>query len=260
MSLGRWRLLGATELFAPLQAELEAAARAGRNERGPRTLAGHAVYLKASRLARGPALRHALRRALGRGEIPRLQELANLTWLRAHGFLAPEPLLAGVLERRGLPRYQFLCTALLAARDLAERLPSEAPEQRALWLDPLAHDLARMHALGFVHGDLFPRNLLACASADGPRVGFLDAWSTVPGRARRGPAHDLACLFVEGFFTREETARLTDVYLGERARLGSPAPGTFAAALERALAAVRRREGRRHPDILTRGEARAPEG
>ncbi len=246
---GRWRLAGAPELFASLRAELERAAHQRGSARGLRTLAGTPVFLKGSALARGPALRHGLRRALFGAEIPRLQEFANLAWLRAHGFLAPRPLLAGVLERRGLPRYQFLCSEWLSdAPDLQQHLPAASPARRAELLAALARDLAGLHSLGFVHCDLFPRNLLASSGPLGPRCVFLDAWRVAPGRGRRGPEHDLACLFLEGLDARE-TGRFLDVYASERTRLGRPLPGGFTARLERARLAVWRRESRRRPSL-----------
>lgn len=250
---GRWRLAGAAELFEPLRAELERAARERRSERGRRALGGVQAFFKGSALAPGPALRHGLRRALFGAEIPRLQEFANLAWLRAHGFLAPRPLLAGVLERRGLARYQFLCSEWMDdSPDLEGHLPDAAPARRNEVLAALARDLAGLHALGFVHCDLFPRNLLACSTPAGPRCAFLDAWRVAPGRGRRAPEHDLACLLLEGFLA-PETARFLDVYAMERARLGRPLPNAFAARLRRARLAVWRRESRRRPG------ARAPD-
>lgn len=248
---GTWRLAGARELFERARPALEEAARARSSERGPRPLGPHAAYFKGSRLCAGPGLRHALRRALGRAEIPRLQEFANLAWLRAQGFLAPRPLLAGVLERGGLPCYQFLFSEFVPdAPDLAVLLPRAAPELRGELLDALARDLAGLHALGFVHRDLFPRNLLGCVSNTGSRCAFLDAWRAPPGRSRRGPEHDLGCLFLEGLLTSAETARFLDVYAGESARLGRRLPPSWPTRVQRARQAVYRRESRRRPGLF----------
>jgi len=246
---GRWRLAGARELFEPLRAELEASARARRRERGPRALGPHAAFYKGSALALEPAVRHALRTLVFGVEVPRLQEFSNLTWLRAHGFLAPRPLLAGVLERRALPRFQFLYSELVPdAPDLAAFLPRATTTERSPIVDTLASDVAALHALGFVHRDLFPRNLLLCKGPAGARCAFLDAWRARPGKSWRGPEHDLACLFDEDLFTAEETRRFLDVYRDERARLGRALPENWAARLDHARAVVRRRESaRRRP-------------
>ena len=174
---GAWRVAGARELFEAARAALERAARERATERGPRRLGGLETYFKGSRLALGPALRHGLRRVLLRAEIPRLQEFENLTWLRAHGFLAPRPVLAGVFTRLGLPRYQFLFSEHVRdSPDVGEFLPDATRAQREALVASLARDLAGLHALGFVHCDLFPRNLLACLTPDGPRCAFLDTW------------------------------------------------------------------------------------
>jgi hypothetical protein len=259
---GTWRVHGTRELFEGVRAELEASADAHgsthNSARGPRALGSQTAYFKGSRLGPGPSLRHALRRALG-GEIPRLQEFENLAWLRARGFLAPRPLLAGVLARGGRPRYQFLFSEFVPdAPDLAAFLPRAAPEARATILTALARDLAGLHALGFVHHDLFPRNLLACRTETGARCAFLDAWSAPPGRARRGPEHDLACLFLEGMLSAAETALVLDVYGEERARLGQTLPPSWPERLRNASAAVHRRESRRRSGLPSAWEAPPP--
>jgi len=246
---GAWRGLGARELFEELRDELERAEHAAR---GPRRLGGLAVYFKGSPLRPRPALRHALRRWSGLAEIPRLQEFANLSWLRAHGFLAARPLCAGVCARAGLPRYQFLCTEFVPdAPDLAELFPRAAPARRAALLEALALDVARLHALGFVHRDLFPRNLLACATPAGERCLFLDAWRGGARRGLRGPDHDLGCLFLDGasLFTEPEQARFLTSYREESARQGRNLPRAWLEGVRKARASVWRREVRRRPEL-----------
>lgn len=246
---GNWRGLGAPELFAELRGELEQATRA---QRGARQLGGHEVYFKGSPLRPRPALRHALRRWTGLAEIPRLQEFANLAWLRAHDFLAAPPLCAGVQARAGLPCYQFLVTEFVPdAPDLAELFPRASAERRAQLLAALARDVARLHALGFVHRDLFPRNLLACTTPTGERCLFLDAWRGGARRGWRGPDHDLGCLFLDGasLFSAPEQALFLTTYREESLRQGRKLPRAWAEGVERARQGVWRHEARRRQEV-----------
>jgi len=248
---GAWRVLGERELFVPARAALEESARAARSERGPRGLGAFTAYFKGSPLALRPALRHALRRAAGL-EIPRLQEYANLAWLRARGFLAARPLLAGVRAAALLPRYQFLFTELRPAEPtLGQWFMEAAPEERVARLAALARDVARLHRLGFVHRDLFARNLLVPADRSDPRCVFLDAWRAGPGRGLRGPDHDLGCLFLDGagLFSREEQCSFLRTYREESARLGRPLARSWPERVEGARSAVLRREARRRPEL-----------
>lgn len=188
--------------------------------------AGGRAYFKLSALVGKTRLRHALKRGLLRAPLPRLAEFANLAWLREHGFKAPEPLAAGALWRRGLPRFQFLLTREVAgARTLetflAEETEPSGRDERAAVLEELASTVARMHELRFLHHDLFPRNVLVTgaspSSGDG-RVWFLDCWAGGPPPQARGPAYDLACLTlnVDGSLSPEEKTRILDTYTSAR--------------------------------------------
>ena len=182
-------------------------------------LAGTRCYFKLSALAGKTRLRYALKRGLLRRKLPRLREFENLGWLRAHGFHAPEPIAAGALWRGGLPRFQFLFTREVPrARTLAEVLAEPAPDVgRAEILDRLAREVARMHALGFVHHDLFPRNLLVAARPDPLRIWFLDCWAGGPPPQLRGPGYDLACVAGEdGWLDGEERERFLETYASAR--------------------------------------------
>ena len=248
---GAWRVLGPPELFAEARLLLEESSGAERSARGPGQLGPFAIFFKGSPLATRPALRHALRRAAGL-EIPRLQEFANLEWLRAHGFQAARALLAGVRTEGLLPRYQFLFTELRPAEPaLNEWFPSAPGEQRAELLTALAHDLARMHRLGFVHRDLYPRNLVVALLRSGPRCVFLDAWRGGPGPGLRGPDHDLGCLFLDGarLFTPVEQSLFLTRYREASARLGRALPQNWPARVEGARSAVSKREARRRPGL-----------
>jgi len=199
------------------------------------------AYLKGSPLRGRARLRHALRRALGLG-LPRLTEFENLLWLRDNGFEAPLPLAAGSLEGRAGPRWQFLLTELVEpAEPLGALLEREG--ERALELFLLAaRTAARLHARGFVHRDLYPRNLLVQDGASGPTLILLDAWRGGARRQLRGPAHDLACLllhaprWLDGEAT-QEVLRAYSAGLGPR--------GSDVRSLRRAVDRARERERRK---------------
>lgn len=150
-------------------------------------------YVKASPLKPSAARRHAWRSRLFSIAPPRLAERENLAFLNRVGIPAARPFLAGVFWDRGRPVYQALATLWIPdSTSLAERLESgafSASEARDLGL--LA---SRLHAHGFVHRDLFARNLILC-----PERGWtvLDAWRGGTRRGWRGPAWDLACLLAE---------------------------------------------------------------
>jgi len=257
---GAWRVLGERELFAEVRPALEELATLARPERGPRRLGPFQAYFKGSPLATRPALRHAVRRAAGL-EIPRLQEFSNLEWLRSRGFLAARPLLAGVRRRAVLPRFQFLFTELRPGEStLGQWFPLAPPAERARRLAALARDVARMHRLGFVHRDLYPRNLLVTTEGTDPRCAFLDAWRSGPGRGLRGPEHDLGCLFLEGasLFTPEEQRVFLQSYREEHLRLGHALHRNWPARVQKARSDALRREARRRPGIVPTWEFPAP--
>ncbi len=224
-------------------------------------VADRECWIKGSPLRGAASLRHSLRRHLLRSAVPRLREYHNLIWLRKRLFRAAEPVCAGALHVRGAVRYQFLATTLVApASALPAVLAQAAPEERTELVDELAGEIARLHALFFVHRDLFPRNLLVTPrsddGADARRLVFLDAWRGGPFQRLRGPDYDLACLMLEGasLFTPFEQRRIFERYLAERARQGRPARADellarTARAREKLLDAVEREPGRwRLPD------------
>lgn len=249
-SAGRLRWLGEPELLTAWRAEIEDAARSEAKDRRRLVGAGTAAFYKGSPLRGKHALRHAVRRALRVSEIPRLQEFHNLVWLREHGFLAPRPLLAGVFTRQGLPHFQFLVTEWLAeAPTLGEFLGSAGASDRTTVLRALATDLARLHALGFVHRDLFARNLLVVESA---RIAFVDAWRGGPRRGGRGPLHDLSCLFLDAalLLDAREQRDLLQTYRSASRAHGPGPPADWLARLAQGRAAVFRRESQRRRDPL----------
>lgn len=205
-------------------------------------------------ILRGKArIRHGLRRTFGLS-LPRLREFDNLRWLRERLFSAPSPRFAGVILQGGLPTVQFLATERIApSKNLADFLATEREDSRAAESFPerrevlsiLAREVARMHALGFVHRDLYPRNLLVHER----RIAFLDAWRGGPGFDSRGPAYDLACLMLYGadWLEREEQERFLAEYFEARASQDRPEanPESFLTRVARERTRLRTRLVRR---------------
>ncbi len=189
-----WTLRGDRETYRRFQDELDRAATTRESAVGERS---PGVFLKYGPLRGNARLRHGLRRWVPGLELPRLNEYENLAWLRREGFGAPEPLVAGVRFEGGWPAFQFLITRKLAGlRGMREFLSCAPDPARSTVLVTLARDLSRLHRSGFVHRDLFPRNLLV--DGTGERVSFLDAWRGGPRPGLRGPSYDLACWMLYG--------------------------------------------------------------
>lgn len=187
---------------------------------------GERWYFKRSALRGWPSARYAIKRRLLLRPIPCVREYRNLSWLRARSVQAPEPVAAGFLGRFGLPRFQLLLTrAIEGARTLDEFLATAHAPERAAVLDELARETARMHALRFVHHDLWPRNVLVTGPDEPSRVWFLDCRAGGPAPQLRGPAYDLACLLLRApeTMSADEPRRFLDAYVEERAAQGRPA-------------------------------------
>ena len=211
------------------------------------------AYLKHSRLSGKARVRWGVKRALGVA-LPRFAERENLEWLRGRLFLAPRPIAAGCFVRGGMPSSQFLATeevggAVTLARWLAREREGGGEGERAVAavLEELAREVARMHALRFVHRDLFPRNVLVGPAEAVSRVHFLDCWAGGAGFGLRGGEYDLACLFAraaEGLAPGQRE-RVVEVYVEERAALGRPVErAAWTARVERELGALGRRLAR----------------
>ena len=224
---GTWRALGRDRKTCE-QALASVEAGAGRSEalEAAVLLGNQRAWLKGGPLRGSAAWRYGLRRALLNVQAPRVRELVNLLWLRAHAFQAPAPLAAGTLELGLRARYQFLATELVEhAGHLEEWLPQAGLTERAQVLDELAREVGRMHALGFVHRDLYPRNVLVTpASAQVRRLVFLDAWRGGPRAGLRGPEYDLGCFMLAGasLLDGAEQRQLFHVYARTRAEHGRP--------------------------------------
>jgi tRNA A-37 threonylcarbamoyl transferase component Bud32 len=181
--------------------------------------AGTPAWFKRSFLRGRSRWRWSMRR------VPRLREHDNLIWLARHSFQVPVPLAAGVLVRSGLPLWQFLITQdMTDVVTLESCLREGARTDRAELLDELARETARMHALGFVHHDLYPRNVLVRPAGQAHRIAFVDAWAGGPAPQLRSAEYDLACFFLRADreLEADEVQRFVDVYASERAARGRP--------------------------------------
>lgn len=190
-----WRVVADGDRQDAIDGTLDYLARTDRTIPIAAPLAGLAqpAWIKGSALVGKAALRHGLRFRVGLG-LPRLREARNLAWLERHLFQAPKPLVAVALFRRGFPAGQWLVTeAQQDAQPLLDAWDQLDEKIQALALEELACEVARMHALGFTHRDLFLRNLMWCTERD-RKLLFLDCWRGGPGLDLRGAAWDVGCL------------------------------------------------------------------
>lgn len=229
-------------------------------------LGGRRAWLKASRLTGNAAWRYGLRHSLLRRAPPRVREQRNLTWLRERLFRAPEPFAAGFVARGARLRFQFLIEEYLEdVVPLDTALDRGEPIERRALLDELAREIARLHALRFVHRDLYLRNLLVrpphVGEGDARRLAFVDVWCGGPHEWMRDEAYDLGCLMLEGagLLTSDEQTRLWTVYFDERAAQGRPADraALLAAAARERVAQLAR--VRREPHRWRRSEPATPD-
>lgn len=195
---GALELLLASSDFLEAARELAAERGANRARQAEKIrFMGADAWLKASKLSGRARLRHGLMRCALRTPPPRVREAQNLAWLAEHSFQVPRPLAAGWLGG-AFPGWQFLVTAFIEATPLDHALRASEPAARAALLAELARETARMHSLEFVHRDLFWRNVLVPRTASTHKLVFIDAWRGGKRIQWRGPAYDLACLFLEG--------------------------------------------------------------
>ena len=234
--------------LALVRREVSLACIQGKKQAGLVELDGRRAYFKLGPLRGKSRLRHALRARLLGLSYPALAEFDNLTWLRRNGFGAPLPLAAGVFRRGSLPLFQFLYTEEVpGARDLGSLGGEETREDLGPVLRALGRDLARLHARGFVHRDLFPRNVLVTGGAREPAVHFLDCRRGGARPGLRGPSHDLACLMVRAgeLFGEDDQVDFFEAYCAERERQGRPFRTKTLASVRRQRNRLARRERRR---------------
>ncbi|MEM6672020.1 MAG: lipopolysaccharide kinase InaA family protein [Planctomycetota bacterium] len=202
-----------------------------------RTIAGEELALKGGPLASRGVRRHGLRRALLAAPAPCEAERRNLEWLSKRLFRCAEPVASVTLRRRGAPVQQLLATRWVAGADPFDDAWQRAadPERRAL-AEEVGREVGRMHALRFLHGDLYPRNALVTQRADdggpghGRRIVWIDAWAAGPTAWRRGAPYrverDLGAWFSEAadWMDRAQQDQLLTAYADARAANGRPIP------------------------------------
>jgi len=187
--------------------------------------AGTEAWFKREVLFGKSRVRWGLKALVLRAQLPRVAEYHHLHWLAQRLFQTPSPLAAGVFARCGFPERQFLITEHVADSVPFDIWLAGAPSgERLTVIDEVARETARMHALGFVHHDLFTRNLLVVPQDQARRVFFLDTWAGGPPPQMRGAAYDVACFLLESGtqFQRSDADRFVDVYVEERAAQGRP--------------------------------------
>lgn len=124
-------------------------------------------------------------------------EWANLEAFASRGLLAPIPVALGVSDDPATPWASFLVTAALDGfTPLDELIAGLTGEARSLALETIAVEVARMHARGLTHPDLYARHVYLDVTRT--RCAFLDVQRT---RAHRRltlhqRARDLAALEV----------------------------------------------------------------
>lgn len=165
---------------------------------------GERFVLKREVMGSSGTRRHGLRRVLFRIHPPRIVELRFLDWLGERLFHVPQPVAAVALWRGWRPVRQMLVTLELeGAKPLGEAWGAASEGERAAWARELGAELGRMHALRFLHADLYPRNVLVTrptpperspvpSTALGSEPGYgrslawIDAWAGGPTAWRRG--------------------------------------------------------------------------
>ena len=171
---------------------------------------------------------------LGRGTFwgtpPELREFKNLEFLREKGIPAVRPVAAAAETRRGrLVAHALLTEHVPDAPDLARRLATpgdpvrEVPSVRRRVAELLGRLVHRMHAEGFLHRDLFARNVLVRVEEGDSSLWFCDCRRGGPPSLRWKPFDDLATLDSDlvGLLPRTDRLRALRAYAGPGGSLSS---------------------------------------
>ena len=239
----RIELFGDPELFDQAEGWLAELHQLGRDSGEFRELGQLSVYAKGGPLGESAGKRHGRALRFLRREPPRRREFTNLAWLRRQGFEAAEPLLAGYVQKGSRLLAQMLITVRVeragGLRTLLEdglRDPLRGPA-----LEQLARTAGALHSRGFLHGDLYPRNLLhsgGLGAGDSVRIVLLDAWRGGPNKhpdVLKHAERDLGCLFLHGaqWLDAREQAEFFDAYLDVLSAAGhNPDPDRLRSAVE----------------------------
>jgi hypothetical protein len=192
---------------------------------------------------------------LGRGTLwgkaPEVAEFRALQWLREHGISAVRPVAAASETRRGrLVAHALMTEHVPGTIDLAKRLAApgdpvrDVPSVRRRFAELVGRLVHRMHAEGFVHRDLFARNVLVRVDEDDVRLWLCDCRRGGPPSWRTGPWHDLASLDgdLKERLPRTDRLRALGAYLDEEADPSAAVKkiASLRAKIERATIARRR--------------------
>ncbi len=164
----------------------------------PHTLGDKKVFLKGGPFSKSGAKRHRLRGIFLGAPLPALSEFRALTWLRERLFQAPQPL-AALEVRAGFgigrvrrPIAQLLVTSTVPdAQSFRGAWDESEPAEQARLCRELGTEVGRMHALHFLHADLYPRNVLVTRATpkhdtSSRRLWFIDSWAGGPTAWRNG--------------------------------------------------------------------------
>jgi hypothetical protein len=171
---------------------------------------------------------------LGRGTLwgtaPEVLEFKNLAFLREKQVPAVRPVAAAAETRRGLLAAHALLTEYVpGAIDLERRLATpgdpvrDDPRVRRRTAELLGRHLHRMHQEGFVHRDLFARNVLVVVDEGDPSVVFCDCRRGGPPTMRAKALDDLAALDLglADRWPRTDRLRALRAYAGKDADLSA---------------------------------------
>jgi tRNA A-37 threonylcarbamoyl transferase component Bud32 len=180
---------------------------------------------------------------LGRGTLwgtaPEVAEFRNLSFLREKHVPAVRPVAAASETRRGLlVAHALLTEDVPNAVDLERRLATRGdpvrddPRVRRRTAELLGRHLHRMHQEGFVHRDLFARNVLVVVEDGEPSVVLCDCRRGGPPSMRAKAVDDLAALDagLAGRWPRTDRLRALRAYAGRDADLAAWARAVVARA------------------------------
>lgn len=232
--------------LAPIVAK---AARAQRVLAERTELAGVSLWLKGDHLPGKARWRHSLAGWIGR-VTPREREFERLRWLRARLFRAPQPIACGAALAGGVLRYQLLAMAELGPHEpLSTAFEHATQFERAAWIDELARETARLHALHLAHRNLFLRNVLVDRAppptkGDPRRLMLIDPWRAGAQLPRRGVDYDLGALMLDAasLWSFDEQRAFFERYFEQRRVQDRPAKpkSLLTAAAQRRIELARR--------------------
>lgn len=199
------------------------------------------VFVKGGPLPKSAAARHRARRLFLGAPLPSLSEFLGAQWLRKRLFQTPQPLAAIEVHSRkgmgalGIRRIQLPVAQLFVSEEVPDGVTfdeawgQQSEEQRLGLCRELGNEVGRMHALHFLHGDLYPRNVLVDPAGTGGRsLWFIDSWAGGPTAWRNGSLRTLTSDF--GTWLSEAPTHLDgryleallDAYLRSRSANGRP--------------------------------------